>query len=90
MTTRNGKNSRSPKTLDALWAAFTWVGAYEISYINADDEYATVNLTEAFAEHGTPAKVKRAYPDEIDNNMIDAYALLRRMVTARERAARRD
>ncbi|WWV91892.1 hypothetical protein GMYAFLOJ_CDS0062 [Microbacterium phage phiMiGM15] len=78
------------KKTAAIIAAWVWVGQYEAAPTLADDfeTYGySVTLEDAFEHMGTPARVKARFP-EFPEDMVDAFALLRRSVEARKRARR--
>lgn len=90
---RRMKNAAAAdKKTNALVAAWGWLGAYEAAPSrSADlDRFGhSVTLDDAFAECGTAGRVKARFP-EFPEDMVDAFALLRRMVVARVRTGRQD
>lgn len=74
----------SATKLRATIAAWDWVGAYE-----GHDELLdrTLTLDDAFELCGTPGRVRRRFPDAFPEDLIDAYAMLRRSAKGQARAA---
>jgi hypothetical protein len=64
----------------ALNGAWDWVGQYEAE--DPDSGQYSITLDTAFELAKTPGEVKRRYPD-FPADLVDAYAILRRMVNAR-------
>lgn len=78
----------------ALIAAWDWVGQYEADdtpAMNADPDggYQSTTLENAFEHVKHAGRVKAAYP-MFPADMVDAYAMLRRMAQARIRAAQKE
>jgi hypothetical protein len=71
---------------DALLAALDWVGAYEAMDPRRPGEFASLTLAEAFETAGRAGEVKRRF-GEFPEDLVDAYAMLRRMYLATVRAA---
>lgn len=88
MTTTATHNNPRARKLAALIAAWDWIGTYEADDTPArrqGDYAATITLENAFEHVGTASKVKRTYPGFPDD-IVDAYALVRRMARAMQRA----
>lgn len=75
---------RSERSQAALLAAWEWVGAYEAADPRRPEEFASLTLAEAFDVAGRAGEVKRRF-GEFPEDLVDAYAMLRRMCQASER-----
>lgn len=78
----------SDSRLKATIAALDWVGMYEAEDPTAPDEsYASITLEAAFGLVRIASSVKTAWPG-FPEDMVDAYAMLRRMYESQLRARR--
>lgn len=73
--------SATAKSIRALAAVESWLGAFEAAT-------GDLTLEAAFEECGSTSKVVKKYGDQLDPDTVEGYALVRRMLRARRRAAR--